>query len=554
MTHDKNGNIILCGDIVEIKNAYFKNDCGFWFVEQDGTNEGYCGTGLTLQKIGKTGKISTAKYSIAFWPLSACTNDREKNAAAREHNAQNATIEIVKHINNAAVIDYIKNQIKEINESINYYEMRGYAETFTGSHRKARDYWTKALERLTQPEESPADAPTAPETVATPESVQNTTTAPEAPTEGAQSAETGEAAQTTAGEPQTAPETDGSPETAETAAQDHETTTEAAPGLDNYYIENKETGKIELHFEKSVYMALNDRQKADIKHNFLFSRYSDAWISRCKFPNLYTPRRVAESLGLVNAGAQGERLTFAEQQERKADRAEARAYRMDAKADRAADRAKNLQAPINRMHGDIAFFTQPNINTSAGRAFTRQRERMWAAYDRGMEEFRKSDYYRERAEAARATASQAKAPSKDFCQRRIEDAEKTIRAQKRNISHYESIIHDIETGKNPTMWTRKPYELEAVQKWIEDANDIIEEAAGKIAYYDALIQAQGGIIDPNTLKPGDLVKVKRWGTVKIKSKGPKNFTFFFTESHMTYANGEPMRGKAAYAEIIEKIS
>lgn len=44
------------------------------------------------------------------------------------------------------------------------------------------------------------------------------------------------------------------------------------------------------------------------------------------------------------------------------------------------------------MHGDIAFFTQPNINSSAGRAFANKR--MFAAYERGFEEFKKSEYYR----------------------------------------------------------------------------------------------------------------------------------------------------------------
>ena len=37
-----------------------------------------------------------------------------------------------------------------------------------------------------------------------------------------------------------------------------------------YYIENKETGKIELHFEKSEYEALSYEQKKSIKSNFLF--------------------------------------------------------------------------------------------------------------------------------------------------------------------------------------------------------------------------------------------------------------------------------------------
>ena len=66
---DKNGIKLQAGDIVEIKNAYFKNDNGFWYVEQDGSNKAYLSddSQLTLKRIGKTGKISTAKYSTSFY-------------------------------------------------------------------------------------------------------------------------------------------------------------------------------------------------------------------------------------------------------------------------------------------------------------------------------------------------------------------------------------------------------------------------------------------------------------------------------------------------------
>ena len=134
--------------------------------------------------------------------------------------------------------------------------------------------------------------------------------------------------------------------------------------MSNYYVRNMETGKIELHFDKDDYMALSNDQKSRIKSNFLFSRGSGAWISRCKFPNLYKPEQVAKELGLENAGREGETLSFAEQQERKMERAERRAEHMEYKAEKAIERGEALQKPINDMHGDIAFFTQPNINTA----------------------------------------------------------------------------------------------------------------------------------------------------------------------------------------------
>lgn len=121
------------------------------------------------------------------------------------------------------------------------------------------------------------------------------------------------------------------------------------------YIMNKETQKLELHFDKDDFMALPDALKSEIKSNFLFSRKSGAWVSRAKFPDLYRAEAVAKKLGLDNGGKCGETLTFAEQMERKAEKAEA------------------LQKSINDMQGDVAFFTQPNINSSAGRAFSNRR-------------------------------------------------------------------------------------------------------------------------------------------------------------------------------------
>lgn len=97
-----------------------------------------------------------------------------------------------------------------------------------------------------------------------------------------------------------------------------------AKTLDDYFIRNRETGKLELHFSKPTYDALDDVQKQEIKSAFLWGRRTGCWISRAKEPNLWRAERVAKSLGLSDAGTSGERLSFAEQQERKAERAERR--------------------------------------------------------------------------------------------------------------------------------------------------------------------------------------------------------------------------------------
>ena len=105
------------------------------------------------------------------------------------------------------------------------------------------------------------------------------------------------------------------------------------------YIMNKETGKLELHFDKADYMDLSEELKKEIKSNFLFSRKAGAWVSRAKFPNLWRAEQVAKKLGLENGGKVGETLSFREQMERKAERAEARAERYDNRSAAAESRA-----------------------------------------------------------------------------------------------------------------------------------------------------------------------------------------------------------------------
>lgn len=324
--------------------------------------------------------------------------------------------------------------------------------------------------------------------------------------------------------------------------------------MTNYFIVNKTTGKLILHFEKETYLALSDEDKRKVKSNFLFSRKTGAWVSRCKFPNLGYPTRVAKDLGLEDGGVEGEALSFEAQQKRKMEKAERRAERMEYKAEKAYQRGKELQKPINDMHGDIAFFTQPNINTSAGRAFTNQRNRMFAAWEKGFDEFRKSAYYTERAERARATANGNDTKDIAFCQRRIDEAESSIRKLQKNIKEYQGYLDAINNGKTPKNqygWEIKSSK-ESIERNIDHWSEMLELEIGKSIYYHECIEAQGGIMfSKDNLHKGDLIEITKFRNciVRIVRFGKKNITYEYTDSNMHYADGSPMQGKCAYAEV-----
>ena len=319
---------------------------------------------------------------------------------------------------------------------------------------------------------------------------------------------------------------------------------------DNYFIHNRETGKLELHFEKSTYQALSEDVKKRIKSNYLWGRRTGCWISRCKEPNLYEARRVAESLGLPDAGKVGERLSFAEQMERKAERAERRAERYDARSEAAEKRGEALQKPINDMHGDIAFFTQPNINTSAGRAFTRRRERMWQAFENGFDEFRKSAYWQERAEAARMTAAQKGLHDKAFLNRRIKERESDIRKLKNLVTLYEGYVNTYATGETPKdQWGRNiTMSAERCAEWAEQYLDRLEAKLDELGFYQECMARLGGVqYSQDNIKVGYIVEVQRWGRGEVISTGSKNCTVRMDAHNMTFT---PI---VAYAEIVKVI-
>ncbi|GHT18126.1 hypothetical protein AGMMS49573_10870 [Endomicrobiia bacterium] len=112
------------------------------------------------------------------------------------------------------------------------------------------------------------------------------------------------------------------------------------------YVFNLETTKVELHFEKSEYTALTDEQKRELKGAFLWSNSGKCWVSRAKEPNLLRAKKVAQKLGFTEEQREGERLTYAEQLERQAERAEERADRYDGYAVNAEKRADGLQSEL----------------------------------------------------------------------------------------------------------------------------------------------------------------------------------------------------------------
>lgn len=105
--NDKNGIELRTGQVVEITGSFFKTDNGRYVIIHAPGDKGWCGKDCCLHKVSKKNEFSLAKYSLAFWPLSACTSDYCKNLEADAHNAKNAQIEIVGEISDVEIKEEI---------------------------------------------------------------------------------------------------------------------------------------------------------------------------------------------------------------------------------------------------------------------------------------------------------------------------------------------------------------------------------------------------------------------------------------------------------------
>ncbi len=111
---DMNNVEIKTGDIVEISGAYFKNDNGLYFVERSAGDPGWSGSDHCLRKISKTGKLSTAKHNICFWPIMITTNSWMKRAEAKQWNAEHARIQVRNDIDRSKVAGHFMSEAESM--------------------------------------------------------------------------------------------------------------------------------------------------------------------------------------------------------------------------------------------------------------------------------------------------------------------------------------------------------------------------------------------------------------------------------------------------------
>ena len=319
------------------------------------------------------------------------------------------------------------------------------------------------------------------------------------------------------------------------------------------YIKNMETGKIELHFSKQEYQALSDELKKEIQSSYLFSGTAKAWVSR-SIHNQYRAIQTAIKLGFTEEEKVGERLTYAEQLERKQEKAEHRAERYDQYAVNANNRGKSLQSELESHHGDNSFFTQPIIAGHAGsQAFANRRQKIYDRYHKGFEEYKKSEYFAEKAETARMTADSTQLKSPIYLNNRIEECEKRIRKIQKNVESYENILHKKNNNETVSSFYENKTE-EQIQDYLNETIDKLEYEVDKLGYFEncmeeiriKLEEVGRKLYTKADLKPGYLFQSRHKCWAKVIRVNTKTITAIYLEHPLT-----GMDASCPYAEIKE---
>ncbi len=275
--------------------------------------------------------------------------------------------------------------------------------------------------------------------------------------------------------------------------------------MNGTFIRNLETGKVELRFAKTDYLALPDSDKSNLKSACLFSGRLGCWISRAT-NNPWRSVEVAKALGLTDEGETGERLSFAEQQAAKVERAEERAERMEKHTENAEHRAAIAfeRADLSESKSGIPLGQPILVGHHSERRHRRALERADNAMRRGIEESDKAKYFAQRAASAKYTASQADLQDKRYLQNRIDENAAQIRDVDRRLAEQEVIS---QTDEQAQAYKIRLTALRA-------------EYVEKFDYFQAAMDALGGVsYSKENVKPGDCVRIRgRWETV-VKANG-----------------------------------
>lgn len=175
---------------------------------------------------------------------------------------------------------------------------------------------------------------------------------------------------------------------------------------------------------------------------------------------------------------------------------------------------------------------------------------MIESYFKGFEEFKKSEYWEGRVEAAMATVSGTKPTDKGFLVRKANELENGLKKLKSNLDTYNERVKRIESGEVLHRVNGDVVTKDDMLRLIDKVEYQIESDISKIVYYKKCLEDLGGVeFSKDNIKKGYKIMHKRWDLCEVVGTGPKNFTYRILEG-----GAKGMGGSSPYADIIKVVS
>ncbi len=284
--------------------------------------------------------------------------------------------------------------------------------------------------------------------------------------------------------------------------------TQEAGLVNAFYLLNSDN-KVELHLDgKNAYSSLPESIKTDIKRGFIWGRQRGAWVSRSKDTGVpYSMRAYS-----IPFNGEQERKSYEESREQKLERAENKAERYEAYAESREKKAESLQSEFNKLRKDWSWLTQPYVNTSGGRSFRNQKEKVMARYDKGFESYKIANQHREKAEDLKRSASEAELKNESYLINRVKENEKNVRLFEKFETLYADKLEKID--EQPDDW----------KIWLKARMNFYITSFEKLAFfYDNLqeltiAKKEAGIISADDINENVQGNVKKKVKEYLKAK------------------------------------
>jgi hypothetical protein len=142
-----------------------------------------------------------------------------------------------------------------------------------------------------------------------------------------------------------------------------------------------------------------------------------------------------------------------------------------------------------------------------------------------MDEYRKSEYFKDRAETARETASMEKFKDAVYLHNRIKECNSNIKTFQKNIVQLENTLYKIGQGEEIKNYHGNIITAEKTEENINYWLEKMEAELDKLAYMENCLDACGVKFNKDNIRAGYIVNMKRWGKCEIISCGSVNVQY-----------------------------